>query len=375
MSVAEIEVMESGVFVFISMLVVRGQIIDRWSDYRPDLVPRELGSILVFRKVYKFESTAQMRDIVRISRWPNAILPMVPSDGYVQVHRGFDYRFKEVQTVDLDVDEGTGRDRHGTDMVRNLSRLIPQGINENEFAVNKDLTLTWIRSRADEKLHADSTEVIDSILSCAVGDPVSRSLLDLEALSFEMRRMVYDAANTALALSRTRTIVSVGTGRFQEWREMDFKNNLYICVDPELDTSILRGVKIIEPDLDNLIPVIRRTANKQTGVIAVRMPFEDFVQIDGMTSCLSRAGCPILFSFSATRLYDTFRFRMCTDMFTSVFACGVEWPSPTPSCRMSLVRQPPSLRVRSGSRGQARVRSQRTLGWTRSTRFWSRSRS
>eukprot|EP00798_Chlamydomonas_sp_ICE-L_P024312 gene24312-9917_t len=270
MSVAEIEVMESGVFVFISMLVVRGQIIDRWSDYRPDLVPRELGSILVFRKVYKFESTAQMRDIVRISRWPNAILPMVPSDGYVQVHRGFDYRFKEVQTVDLDVDEGTGRDRHGTDMVRNLSRLIPQGINENEFAVNKDLTLTWIRSRADEKLHADSTEVIDSILSCAVGDPVSRSLLDLEALSFEMRRMVYDAANTALALSRTRTIVSVGTGRFQEWREMDFKNNLYICVDPELDTSILRGVKIIEPDLDNLIPVIRRTANKQTGVIAVQ---------------------------------------------------------------------------------------------------------
>jgi hypothetical protein len=84
------------------------------------------------------------------------------------------------------------------------------------------------------KKNSKSPEIIrKAIMAAKTTSKESTILYDITAMSMQMGQMIYKSAKAQASSSR-KVIVSAGTGRLWELREMEMEKFSYILIDPEV---------------------------------------------------------------------------------------------------------------------------------------------
>jgi hypothetical protein len=294
-SVVCLEMMENGDLIYISTSMSGGIIRPRTDCSSPDHLPAYLRSLVKVRTEITFESEEQMDKIMSANN-AGDLDGAVKNDGFVEVRQSIDYRFKKVQTVDLMVEGGLARAGGSRTVLKKVSKSNIDGIYE--FTIYKNRRLRLNRSRIGEKLVPDTMLIVEQIMSCADGVPVSRFQISLSDMSFSMRRLVYGSAMDVCKETRIPVIISIGTGRLQELWELDIENYLIVCVDPDVNVRRIPARSIVTDGKahDRVTHNIRQAARGLVkGILPVKMKGEDFVRIDGVSDVIDELRIPMVF--------------------------------------------------------------------------------
>jgi hypothetical protein len=319
---------------------------------RPDVLIAEMMmngdlvyiDVLAMNGVGKLPETMNKHRVTPTTEWPNMIhrefwdhmpskirleLEPTPSDGVVLVTQFRTLRLKE-PTVDLLYLDGKLSALENGVMVpvadgnENMERDV---IYEMDVVKTEDESLVKLmrpRQRTLKKV-PNSMDVVRRAVASANKDPtMNATLLDITSMSFAMRERVYTLAQANSPKNR-KVIVTLGVGRFQEWKQMMVDGFSYIAVDPEINTEDLskraKGAIILPYDFNATFNTQVLSISKRRSVVLwAKCKTDDFIMRAMPTRVMSTIGIPAVFSFSIS--YHISTINMLRSNGVKMFGCG-----------------------------------------------------
>lgn len=313
-----VEEMMDGVMVHIGTLAVDGTTKMRRGSRGVVSNIRNSRPMVIFRKSWD-----------RVPSKTELVLSGVANDGVVLVTELRTTRLK-APTVDLLYSDGTMNvlENGSLVVVANGSDDMEEGVTY-ECDLHADTTtgvITIVRPkmRILKKL-PNSMEVARRAVMTVTGDPnVNGALLDITAMSVAMRTRVYEMTQSRVGMGR-KVIVSFGTGRVQEWRQMMTNRFSYIVIDPEIDVTVLerrvKGATVMPYDFNTSFNLQTIAASRKGMVVLwAKCRSEDFLRKTMPTRVMSATGIPAVFSFSIS--YHVGVVSMLRSSGVPVFGCG-----------------------------------------------------
>ena len=312
------EMLMNGDLVFINVLAVDGRMVtsglERMS--KPNITTER--PIFIYRK---------QRD-APLTKTQAKLEPM-PNDGLVIVNSLRTLRLKQ-PTLDLMYSDGSLNAVENSVMVAiapGHENMMEGVVYELDVIRNTDtdtIELVNPRERMMKKM-PNPVDVVTRAIAAVLNDTtMNEALIDITAMSFQMRSKVYSRAQERAPANR-KVIVTFGAGRFQEWRQMLVRNFSYIAVDPSIDITMIsaraRNYRVLEYDFKKSFSAQTVAIGKSGSTILwAKCTSEEFIRKTMPTSIMHSIGIPAVFSFSIS--YNIKTINMLRTNNIPVFGCG-----------------------------------------------------
>ena len=312
------ELMLSGDLVYIDMLCTNGVVASPSREYQPRPVTLMQRPPMIVRTNWStFPTKGQLASL------------SMKSDGVVCVTNSRTLRLKE-PTVDLRLKGGylcAVEEGQMVKIVGGCKQMVEGMIYELNVNRDKD-TGSIMLSNPKERLSKHSPNSVDIVKRAVMvvsRDPdMNTVLFDITNMSFMLRTRVYEMAQSVASTTR-KVIVTFGSGRLQEWRQMYLSNFSYIAIDPEISVERLAKsmpkCRIVPYDMSRPLSIqVSSISNRPGTVLYYRGLSEDFVMRTNACQTMFTMGIPAVFSFSISYHIGLINTLMLSGV--NVFGCG-----------------------------------------------------
>ncbi|KAI6986058.1 hypothetical protein KC359_g8918 [Hortaea werneckii] len=187
-----------------------------------------------------------------------------------------------------------------------------------------EVVLTDPIRRLVKALPNNSDIIKRAFMSVSTGADMDTIMYDITSMSFNMRKRVYELAQTNVS-TRRKVIVIFGAGRFQELSEMKTSEYSYIAIDPSIDISNLsrrlKKLRITPYDTNaKFSKQVMTISNSPGKLLYYKGTSESFITSSDVISSMSSMSIPAVFSFSISYHISVIMSLMSSNV--TVFGCG-----------------------------------------------------